>query len=419
MEAAITPYDATDWKRKAEEIIAVLVRRRRWALSVAAVIFAGFFLYALLGTKYYASSATLIGQADSSLSSIGAMMGGGGLSLSPMSLIKGGGQNLDYKILNILRSRDLYREVATRSGLLAYYYDDEWDEAAGKWKDGFAPNMDEFHETFASKIFDSWYDEENFAVKFSVITADPEMSHKVAATVLEVLQELMNDQANSKAGHTRLFLESRIEQVKGEMAAAEEQLKAFQITHRIYMPDSQISGALEIMATLEAEKLANEIELGIVSKYSQEGSPKVKLIQDTIGEITSKIEKLRLGDEKEGGQGNGQLVPPLEQAPELQLQFLQLKRNVMVYEKLYTLLMAENEYEKIKEKKADLSFVVVDHPKVAEKKCKPRRMLVVLAGLMLSVIAGGGAAFARESWPDAKGFLVEAVRKAQHDDKQQ
>lgn len=397
-------------------VIRTIVRHRKTAGVIFGVICVLFLLYALFGTKYYSSSGTILAQADQSLSGFGAMLGGGAMALTPGNLLRGGA-SLDFKMLSLLRSRDIFERVIAETRLLQHICHRKWDEEKQAWKDDFKPNLDDIYEKYTGDIFDAYYDEENMVVKFSVTTSDRILSYEVANAVIEQLQVLLNEKSNSKAGKIRVFLEKRISQIEVQLAQSSESLKNFQIENQIYMPDSQITGAVEIMTELEAEKVANEIQMGVMAKYSNPSNPKLKAMQDAVDEINAKIETIKIGGDTQGSE-KANLLPPLEKTPELIQQYLAYKRDVMVYEKLYALLMAEFEYEKIKEKKDDFSFVLIDSPNVAENKAKPRRSLVMLAGIFLALLSAVGTAYAKEYYPQVKGFLEESITLADQPEKE-
>lgn len=403
-------------------IFLIVLRHRKLVLKVAIPVFIGFFLYALLATKYYSSSAVILAEADQSIGSIGAMAGGSSSPLSSLSLFRGVGATLDYKLLNILRSRDLFESVNRETNLAPFLHPDGWDEQTGDWLEGEAPNMDEVYEEFTGDVFNAYYDEEMSSVRMSVVTSDPEMSYRVANEVIRQLQMLLSEKSSTTAAKTRVFLEQRISEVKGELTAAEEQLRVFQVKSRIYLPEIQFAGTLELIANLEARRLSNEVQLGILSKYASKDNSKIKVLEDEIAEIVARIDGIRTGkngkDGPEMDKETGNLkrestyfIPPLEEAPELLQQYVQHKREVMFYEKLHGLLLSELEYTKLKEQKDDLSFIVVDTPRVAVRKCKPRRSLIALFGLFFAPLCGTLAALGREYYPGIRRFYDGAMNQ--------
>jgi tyrosine-protein kinase Etk/Wzc len=402
-----TPPEQNPTVDRIRWFIGIITLHRKIVVRVFLAVFAAFFLYAFLAPKYYASTGTIMSQTDTALSSIAGMSNPTGFS--PLPMLGLGGSTLDYKLLNTLRSGDLSEAVIKNSGFLQYFYKRHWDASAKAWKGGFQPDMEKATLAFTKQVFSAYYDEELKSITFRAEIDDPVLAEKIASATLEQLQVLLSRGAATPARKTREFLEKRLEEVGSDLKKAGNILKQFQIDNQIYDPEKQVEGALEILTSLEAELMANQIKLGILSKYAQKSNPKVKSAQDSIDEISSKIEKIKNGQTPE--EEAKDLVPNLHKAPELIQQFMDYKRQMMILDKLFSLLTAEFEYAKIKEVKDDLSFVIIDSPKVPDRKSRPKRLLVLVAGFFMGLIASFSTAVVLEYHPAVRSFIKKSIRR--------
>lgn len=387
--------------------IGAVSRRRKTVLRTFAVIFGAFVAYALLAPKTYTSSATVMSQTDSTLSSLSMATAPAGAVSLPAALGVGG-SNLDYKLLNILRSRDLAEDVILSTGWLTRFYRHHWNAADGAWDEGFVPDLEKAQRVFRKTVLSVAHDELNQVIVFDVNERDPETSHRIAESVLVQLQRALSEKSASSSTRMRAFLEERLAQIKTELKDAEAKLAEFQVSTQVYMPDAQVREALDLVTTLEAEKTSAEIQKGVLEKYASPGGAKVKAVLDKIDAINAKLKAIRTG---EGVDASTRLIPALEQAPELTRRFLELQRQVLVLDKLLGLLTTEYELAKVTELKDDLSFVVIDAPKEPVRKSRPQRLFVLVAGMVTALALAFVAALVREYADRVRAFVLDAAAR--------
>jgi len=228
------------------------------------------------------------------------------------------------------------------------------------------------------------------------------------------LQSILNDKSFSVAGQYRLFIERRVKEVAADLQKAELEVKEFKEKHNLFDIEKQIAGALSVVAELEGQLLARDIELGMMLKYTTESNPKVKLLRSEMKQIGEQIGNVKLGagvkDE------NLEMLPALDKSPDLVLQFVRLKRKFLVQEKLYELLTTQFELAKIEQARDDLAFQVLDQPNLPEKAEFPSKRGSVLLGLILGLTLGVGAAYIREYRSEAREIIRKIKNTATESD---
>ncbi|MDP8225801.1 MAG: hypothetical protein P9L99_20745 [Candidatus Lernaella stagnicola] len=403
---APTAPTALDYVRR---LLQLLGRHRKPVGVVFGVVFVVSLAYALFGPRYYASSAVVMAQQDNSLNMLSQT---DVMPISALASLSGQGDVLNLKILNILRSRDLAEMViADTDYLQRYFYEDEWDAEKKEWSEGFEPNMEKAARHFREQVLFSEQDKVMGKLVVRAVMPDRDAAVAVAESTLTNLQKALSQKINARASETRRFITTRLTSVDAELGDAVDKLKRFQIKHQIYVPEEQIAKTLELLTTLEAERAANEIKMGILAKYAAASHPQIKMLQDRNDVIREKIDELRLA-QRDGG---ATLLPNLETMPDLLQTFNELQRDIMVLNKLYGLLQAEFEFAKLKELKADLSFIVIDRPKRPIRKLKPRISITMIFGCLIGVLAALAVAFFREYYRPVMDWVKDSLSEARPD----
>lgn len=92
----------------------------------------------------------------------------------------------------------------------------------------------------------------------------------------------------TKVSNDRIFLEKRLEVVKTEVTAAEEDLKLFSQKHKIVQMDTQGKASLEGIVKLKADIASKEVQLSVLQSSMTENSPEVKSFELPSGSCRQK-----------------------------------------------------------------------------------------------------------------------------------
>jgi uncharacterized protein involved in exopolysaccharide biosynthesis len=418
-----------DFDKEAESIpmmdqivkhLTMVFQHRKTILLVWAVVTFLSLLYALFWPRVYASKATLMSiSPPNPLGAFAMMSGDGGGGMDKLAGLGLAASEKDNKLVNILKSRTLAEDVIESSGFLPHKYRSKWDFTENDWKNPEkAVPMEKVVRHFKKNVWAVRLDKQDKLIEIRAQAKDPAMARAIAVAALNDLQNILNSKSFSVAGQNRRFIENRLQEVGKELAAAELEVKQFKEEHNLLDIEKQIGGALEIVAELESQLLARDMELGMMMKITTESNPKVQFIKNEIAQIKKQIDNVQLGDAEQAS-GND-LVPPLKQAPELALQFVRLKRKFMVQEKLFELLTTQYELAKIEEARDDLAFQVIDQPNLPVKADSPRKRVAVLLGCIFGVMFGLAVAYGRQYESEiraiAKQIQGEKGRGAKEDE---
>ena len=344
--------------------IAVL-KWRKWLLinffgvSIIAVIIS------LMLPKWYLSTTTLMPpQQDTGLLGLSRMLNSipvGGLGLD---FLKSG--DIGYTYMAILQSRTVLDRLIEDFDLLEIY---EFEQN----------QRDKARKTVAANL-DFNLDKEG-TITISVFDKDPQRAADMANALVGYLDSLNVILNVEKARNNRQFIENRFTENKLDLKQAEEDLKAFQQTHGAISLSAQAEAAIQGAAELQAQIIAEQVELGVKKRYLSTSHEEVIQTQNKLNELQKQLSDMQYGTRKAAVNGDGQAVdilPPLAEVPELGLQYARLLRELEVQKTLYELLIQQYELAKIEEAKTIPTVQVLDRAIPPERKAKPKRSLIVI-----------------------------------------
>ena len=202
---------ATEDEVSLSELLRVL-----WAGKWHVTAITGLFIvlsgvYAFTATEWYRAYIVLAPADDrSTTSSIGQLMGLGGLtSLAGISV--GSRQNVEP--IAILRSRDLTRSFIEDRGLLPVLLADDWDEAAGRWKEtdpAKQPDMRDAIRYFDQNLRRVSEDTETSLVTLFIQWTDPVLAADWANDLVGRLNHTMRERALATAEENVAYLRNEL-----------------------------------------------------------------------------------------------------------------------------------------------------------------------------------------------------------------
>ena len=380
------------------DIIAVVVKWRRLLILnfIAAAIIT--FIIASFLPKWYSSSAALfppdqesggLGLASSLLGSgLGSLLGGSNLSLPTFA-------SMSDVYAAVLRSRIVAEGVIDTNGLMDVY------------------NVKS--RELALKILGSHTTvlvQPEGIITVACEDKDPKLAARLVQSYIDELHRVNTDVRESRASATREFVERRLAQNQIDLAAAEEDFKAFQMKNKTISLDEQVKALIGTLAELKSQLVLAEIELGVLKRSFLPTHTEVKQQEAKIEEIQKQIKILEQGNP--GVAQDNPLSIPFAEAPDLGLQLARLTRRLKIQETLYELLTQQYEQAKIQEKRDTPTIQVLDPPQVPERKSKPKRATMALMAGMLSLLMTVFGVFGKEFIDRNKQADTEAYRRLEN-----
>lgn len=341
---------------------------------VTAIVIAGI---TLILPKSYRATAVVVPPVDQ-----------GGLgSLSLLSNLPGNllGQGTDQISMfrAILESRTIFTNISIKYHLENLYNTENIEETI----DDLAENSD-FEVT------------EEGTIKISVSVSTPFLSdstnddnaRKLSAVLtnefVTQLDAINRKLTSQQSRSNREFIEKRYNEVKLNLAEAEDSYMDFQEKYGIIALPEQVEAAIGIAADYESELGISEIKYNVMRHSLGDNHPEVQLAKLNIDLLRKKIQSI-LGFSNSfvlDSIFTKKLFPLFSDIPHLGKKFIRVERDLEVQSLIYEFITQEFERAKIEEARDMPTVQVIDLAIPPIQKHRPRRSLLVLFATFLSSI---------------------------------
>jgi uncharacterized protein involved in exopolysaccharide biosynthesis len=261
--------------------------------------------------------------------------------------------------------------------------------------------------------------EEEGQLTVTVYDEDPQRAADMANFFVWQLNKTNAELKVQNAKGNRGFIQERYEKNLRDLAAAEDSMKAFQKRYGVIAMPEQTVEAIKAGAELAAQLAMKEVTLGVLSRTQSAESPLVANTRIEVEEMRRKMGQMTSG---QGGKPSDmKLLVPFNEIPDLGSEYLRRYRDVEIQYKILQFLTPLYEQAKVEEKKNTPSVIILDRAAPAERKARPKRLLVMLGGLFIGLVVSVGYVALREKWSSERSRgtpvyhavtrLVETIRE--------
>jgi uncharacterized protein involved in exopolysaccharide biosynthesis len=362
----------------------VVSRRKKSIIAFCAVVAATTLVVSLMLPKIFESTATLLPQLESNTGfGLGALLGSSAAGSAAQSLgisLPGAPATPTDIFTAMLKSRIMADEVIRTFNLMERYEKKTMQETRLALEN-------------ATRIVVS----KEKVIKVTVEDKDPQLAADIANFYVANLDRLNQTLSVSKARENRKFIEQRLAETQSELVKVENALKEFQTQNRTVAIEAQSKAMIEAAATIQAQIMAQEVQLQVMGSYLSPDNPDVARVQSSINELRKQLQIMESGKGGKDRLPGDRLRPAITSVPALALEYGRLARDLKVQETLYALLISQYEQAKLTEARDTPTVQVLDPAIPAEKKSRPKISLNILIAGMLSLLIGIFWAFFREA----------------------
>ena len=251
---------------------------------------------------------------------------------------------------------------------------------------------------------------EEGTLEITIIDKEPLIAKEMVNEVLFMLDQI-NQSIGMEAGkYNREFLENRININKKDLEKAELALKTFQEKTGIIDLVAQLSSTMQMSAqaynsifeaytALYAKKVETETELAVAKTTLSNNNPTIMQLEKLLNEQSIQLDQLmiRLDEKLQYLLSNISptqidTIPNIEFSvsfntlPSLGLENARLIREVELQNVIQQILIPQFEQAKLEETKNIPTLQIIDKPKVALNKTKPKRSLIVIGSTIMSFL---------------------------------
>ena len=251
-------------------------------------------------------------------------------------------------------------------------------------------------------------DRKSGIIMIKVMDHDKQLAAAMAREYVEQLNQIVVTLNTSSAHKERVFLETRLGQVKQTLEAAEKDFSKFASQNTALDVKEQGKALIGAAAELQGQLIAAQTQLeGLRQIYTDE-NVRVRSLEARIAEYKHQLQKLNGNDgtsagsssegESQSGEQGQELYPSIRKLPILGVTWTDLYRETKVQEVVFETLTKQFEIAKVEEARETPSVKVLDAADVPEKKSFPPRTLFILLGTTLILMGASGWILGRHRW---------------------
>lgn len=209
-----------------------------------------------------------------------------------------------------------------------------------------------------------------------------EFSSNLANYAVEGLDKVIKDRNMSSARRTKEYIEKEIVRYRSKLDTVETALEEFQKSKKVLAIDEQtqaiVKQAIEV-GTLLAKA---DLERNLASLEYQTASPQYQFYDKQYQLLSDQYRRIQSGGLTE----NESFTIPLDDVPSLIKEYANLFRERKVIEQVMLYLETQRHQEAIQEKRDVPVVEVLDIAYPADERSSPKRSLMVMLGLVLSLV---------------------------------
>jgi uncharacterized protein involved in exopolysaccharide biosynthesis len=333
----------------------VLNRWKKFILGVVGGVAVLSVIVSFLVPKWYKAHSTLIAPQESSLES-GLASQLSHLSIPGLGSMAPAGSESDL-FLAILDSRILREKLVQDFDLMEVYKAKTMDDAVR-----------------ANRRLATAAITDRGVVEVNVEDRDPKRAADMANEWVSLLDDFNKTARMTSGRKTRIFVEKRLDETRAALAAAEDTLADYQLTHKSAPLTADVSAAVDAAANLQAQRMALQVRYNMLSDLYRDDAPQMSQVRAELAALDRQTD----------------LLPPMA------VDYARLVRNLKVQEEVFTLLTAQYEEAKIRENKDIPTVEVLDPAVPPQRRSRPVRWLFCASLTFAAVILTVGAAFTVE-----------------------
>jgi tyrosine-protein kinase Etk/Wzc len=366
------------------ELLRTLYRGRRTILVSSVAILAVATIIAFLLPVQYTSTVSFIPPSSSSGGSMAAALAGQLSAFGGDSF--GIGKTSVDQYVGIIKSRSIASQLVKQFDLM-HVYDVKKESQAEK------------RLTSATTVAT---DLKSSIISVSVEAKSPGFARDIANAYMDALRQTNGRLALSQSSQRRLFFEQQLAKEKDDLADAEVHLKETEEQSGLIAPVGQTQSQIMTIADIRAQIAVRQVQLAALRQSATNQNPELIRLNTEIGDLQGQLSRLYKG----GGNESTEAIPN-SKVPVLQLEFVRKTREVKYHEALFEMLSRQYESARLDESRDAPLLQVLDPPSYPDMKSAPKRMYIMLGGLIFGFMAGCVWVLVRDPLQKFRSSLVQ------------
>jgi capsule polysaccharide export protein KpsE/RkpR len=243
-------------------------------------------------------------------------------------------------------------------------------------------------------------DRKSGVITITVTSVQPDRAAAIAQAYVSELDRLVAQLSTSSARRERIFLEQRLQTVKGDLDDAATRFSEFASKNTAIDIPAQGKAMVEAAAVLQGQLIAAEAEASGLEKIYTVNNLRVKALRARIVELREQLQKLGGSTSPAEVRNDNSLYPSIRKLPLLGVTYADLYRRTKIEETVYELLTQQYELAKVQEAKEIPTVKVLDSAVVPTVKSSPHRVALTCCGTVLVFFGTAAWMVLRKKWTD-------------------
>jgi uncharacterized protein involved in exopolysaccharide biosynthesis len=321
-------------------------------------------------------------------------MAGANVPSGLMGLV--GGTTPSDRLVTMLASRRVLGPIVDRFGLVETYEARDQVEAIGMLSDHIETDVQR----------------DGTLVVFAT-AGNPSEAADLANTLAARLDTVNREYKRQQAAAMRKFLQGRVSLMEGELRETGGALQRFQDRHGLVDPETQTIASVEVVKSIVLLLAELEVQLGVASQKLNADHEERQVLELEQAALRSQLDNL-FGNTEVEGSSFQTLGPSLKELPAAMQKYAELALAVKIRKEILGFLGTKLEEAEYREALNTPTIQILDHAVVPTLRSAPRRTLIVVASLAVTLIISTVLAFVFDSWSRLEGTdraRVESIRE--------
>jgi tyrosine-protein kinase Etk/Wzc len=223
-----------------------------------------------------------------------------------------------------------------------------------------------------------------------VRSKDPELSALIAAEYPRAINDLVTRVAQDAATQQQMTLQQQILVAREHVVQSEQELMAFQRATGATDVDEQAKRTVEAAAQLQKGVFEQELRVAQLRRTAMAENPALRNEIAILNDLRAQLRGITAGTVQ------SDVLLSRTEFPELKIGLTRRLRDFMKDEQIYTSLTAALAQTQIDLKDYAAAVTVLDQPGVPNDPSGPSRIMLLLGGTLVGLLAGFLVALGRE-----------------------
>lgn len=206
-------------------------------------------------------------------------------------------------------------------------------------------------------------------ISIQVEDRDAGIASELAKAYVDELQKLSSGLAITEAAQRRLFFGNQLRDTKDKLTQAELALKESGLGPNIVKTNPE--AAVSAIAKLKAEIASNEVRLQALRSSMTDNAPPIREALSTLAALRTHLMQTETAEPANRGNGT---------------EYIARYRDFKYYEALFDMIARQYELARSDEAREGAIIQVVDSAEVPERKTRPKRITLALAGAVAALV---------------------------------